>query len=240
MARRTDLQLMIDELSGLEGSQATIRKLAGLLNWDVDKVRKVAERGNADPALPIYVAKASVVKYRGAERGSSVGIYSDVMKVLVNRFGPEKMGYRDIDVFDTSRSGKRGTGVWTHPDLVMVANPRRRSSASEVRRVHAIEVETEDGFDLKSVYQAHAQGRGANYSWVFGSKQPFVSKGDWDRVKWTAEDLGVGLVTFEKPHLMSTWTVHFEPEFRETTSVERAGFLEQTVSAAGIEAIGEW
>lgn len=239
MARRTDLQLMIDELAGLDGSQATVRRLAGLLNWDVEKARRVAERGNEDASQSIYIAKGSVVKYRGKERGSGVGIYSDVMKVLVNRFGP-KMGYREIEVYDTSRSGKRGTGVWTHPDLVMAAYPRRRSSASEPRRLHAIEVETEDGFDLKSVYQAHAQGRGANYSWVFGNKQPGVSKSDWDRVLWTADELGVGLVTFEKPHLMSTWTVHFEPTHRETEPDERKAFLEQTVSAEGIEHVGDW
>lgn len=240
VARRTDLQLMIDELAGLDGSQATIRKLAGLLKWDAEKVRRVAEKGSSDPTLPVFIAKASVVKFRGSEIGSAVGIYADVAKVIINRFGPERMGYRDIDVVDSAKSGKRGSGVWTHPDLVMAAYPRRRSSADEPRRLHAIEVETADGFDLKSVYQAHAQGRGANYSWVFGSKRPGVSKGDWARVLWTANELKVGLVTFEKPHLMSTWTKHFDPVFRETTLEDRADFLKQTVSAANIELIGDW
>jgi len=240
MARRTDLELVIDTLTGIDGSQATVRKLATLLNWDVDKVRRVAEKGNSDPSLSVYIAKASVVKYRRSERGKLVGIYADVAKVISNRFGPEKMGYREITVIDTAKSGTRGTGVWTHPDLVMAAYPKRRSSAHEQRRLHAIEVETEDGFDLKSVYQAHAQGHDANYSWVFGSKQPDVSKSDWDRVLWTVQDLGVGLVTFEKPHLMSTWTKHADPKFTETNAEQRAGFLKQTVSAANMELIGDW
>lgn len=240
MARRTDLQLMIDKLNELDGSQATIRKLAGLLGWDAEKARKVAERGSNDPTVPMSIAKASVVKFRGSELGASVAIYADVAKVIISRFGPEKLGYRDIDVVDSAKSGKRGSGVWSHPDLVMAAYPRRRSSANEPRRLHAIEVETADGFDLKSVYQAHAQGYRANYSWVFGNKQPGVSKSDWERVLWTADELGIGLVTFEKSHLMSTWKLHLEPEFRETDAEERGDFLLQTVSAANIERIGDW
>ena len=240
MARRTEVEMMVDVLAGLEGSQATVKVLAGLLGWDPEKTNRVAKKASADLGLPVSIAKGSVVKYRGREHGSSVGIYADVSKVLVKRFGPEKMGYRDTEVFDTSRSGKRGAGVWTHPDLVMVANPKRRSSADEPRRLHAIEVETEDGFDLRSVYQAHAQGRGANYSWVFGSKQPTVSKSDWDRVLWTAHKLGVGLVTFVKPHLMSTWTIHVQPDFAEVSPDERTAFLTQTMNRTDIEAIGDW
>ncbi len=192
MARRTNVEMIVDTLSGLEGSQAAVRKLAELLNWDPDKARRIAEKAAGDPSLPISIAKGSVVKFRGREVGSSVGIYADVAKVLIKRFGPEEMNYRNIDVVDTSRSGTRSAGVWSHPDLVMAANPARRSSATEPRRIHAIEVETEDGFDLRSVYQAHAQGRGANYSWVFGSKQPGVEKNDWLRVVWTAKELALG------------------------------------------------
>jgi len=114
MARRTDVQMMVDELAGLDGSQATVRKLANLLSWDLEKTRRVAEKANSDPALPVSIAKGSVVKYCGRELGSSVGIYADVSKVLVNRFGPEKMVYRDIVVFDTSRSGAPRTCAPLH------------------------------------------------------------------------------------------------------------------------------
>lgn len=103
-------------------------------------------------------------------------------------------------------------------------------SSSEPRRLHAIEVETAAGFDLKSVYQAHAQGRDANYSWVFGNKAPGVEKSDWNRILWTAEELGVGLVTFIKPHAFGTWTTHREAEHKNTSPEERDMFLERTLS----------
>ncbi|MGE0139682.1 MAG: hypothetical protein AB7R77_17845 [Ilumatobacteraceae bacterium] len=232
MARRTDLALLIDALKDQPGEQASPRKVADLLGWESDKVRRVAERANDDPSIPLYIAKGGVIAHRGSERGASVGIYADVARVIATYWGPRELGLRNIDVIGTSRSGTRGGGVWTHPDLVVAADPARRRSQTEPRRLHAIEVETAAGFDLRSVYQAHAQGRDANYSWVFGSKAPGVEKPDWDRVLWTAESLGVGLVTFAKPHAYGTWTTHREAEHKEPSVAEREMFLKRTMSAS--------
>ena len=108
--------------------------------------------------------------------------------------------------------------------------PQARVQLNSRRRLHAIEVETTEGFDLRSVYQAHAQGRDAHYSWVFGNKAPGVEKSDWSRVLWTAEELGVGLVTFTKPHAYGTWTTHRKADHKEPTLDEREMFLERTMS----------
>lgn len=230
MGRRTDLELLIAMLRAQPGEQASRQRSAALLAWDEAKVVRVATKGSDDPAIPIYIAAGGVIKHRGSERGASAGIYADVARVITDYWGPRKLGLRNINTFDTSRSGRRGEGVWTHPDLVVAADPRRRKSSSEPRRLHAIEVETADGFDLKSVYQAHAQGRDANSSWVFGNKAPGVEKSDWNRILWTAEELGVGLVTFTKPHAFGTWTTHREAEHKDTSAAERGLFLERTLN----------
>lgn len=230
MARRTDLELLIDTLKSQPGEQASPPRLAGLLGWDPDKVRKVASKGNDSPSVPVFIAKGGVIKHRGSERGASVGIYTDVARIIRTYWGPREMGLRNIDVIETSRSGTRGGGVWTHPDLVVAADPARRKSQDEPRRLHAIEVETAAGFDLRSIYQAHAQGRDADYSWVFGSKAPGVESSDWDRVLWTAKQLGVGLVTFAKPHAFGTWTTHQKAEHKEPALDERELFLDRTMS----------
>ncbi len=232
MGRRTDLALLIEALKTQPHEQASPKKLAGLLGWELDKVRSVAAKGNDNASVPVFIAKGGVIKHRGSERGSTVGIYSDVARVITAYWGPRVLGLKNIDVIGTSRSGARSGGVWTHPDLVVAADPARRKSQDEPRRLHAIEVETADGFDLKSVYQAHAQGRDANYSWVFGSKAPGVEKSDWDRVLWTAEELGVGLVTFAKAHAYGTWTTHHKAELKEPTLKERAMFVDRTMTTA--------
>jgi hypothetical protein len=230
MGRRTDLELMIASLKTQSGEQASSRKLAGLLGWELTKVNRIAAKANEDPSVSVFIAKGGVIKYRGSERGVLVGIYADVARVITTYWGPREMGLRNIDAIGTARSGTRTGGIWTHPDLVVAADPARRKSQSESRRLHAIEVETADGFDLRSVYQAHAQGRGAHYSWVFGDKAPGVEKADWDRVLWTAEELGIGLVTFAKPHAFGTWTTHNLAEPKEPTAEEREDFLKRTIS----------
>ncbi len=236
MARRTDVEILANALKKLPGNQASVAKLGAELAWDVAKVKHVVTRAVVIPGMPVYTAKGGVIKYRGSERGASVGLYADVARIIGTYWGPRDLGLRNIATIDTARAGTRGQGVWTHPDLVVAADPRRRESAEEPRRLHAIEIETAAGFDLRSVYQAHAQGRGANYSWVFGSKAPGVDSRDWERVLWTASSLGVGVVTFVKPHAYGTWTTHLEAARRRPTDDEREGFLSQTMSALTREA----
>lgn len=238
MARRTDLQLLTDMLKTQADEQASPARLAGLLGWEVEKVKRVAAKGDSTPSTPIFIAKGGVIKHRGSERGASVGIYADVSRVITSYWGERVAGLRNIDVISTARSGTRRDGVWTHPDLVIAADPRRRKSATEPRRLHAVEVETADGFDLKSVYQAHAQGRDADYSWVFGNTEPGVEKADWDRVLWTAQELGVGLVTFDKPHVYGTWKTHVMAVHKEPSRDEQSAFLDRVMSRSTRELHG--
>lgn len=229
--RRTDMQLLIDTLNEHPGQQASPRRLAELLGWELEKVKRVAEKGDASPFVPLFIGKGGVIKHRGSEGGPVAGIYSDVARIIRDHWGPKELGLRNIDTIMTSRGGTRSEGVWSHPDMVVAADPARRESQQEPRRLHAIEVETAAGFDLRSIYQAHAQGRGANYSWVFGNTTPGVERADWDRVLWTAEELGIGLVAFEKPHAYGTYRVHLVAEHRRPTADEREAFLQRTMSS---------
>lgn len=89
------------------------------------------------------------------------------------------------------------------------------------------------GFGIESVYQAHAQGRGADYSWVLfqrgvdleGSDHP-----DWDRILWAAKELGVGLVGFTNSSSARTWKVEREPKRRDHTKAERRRFHETVLA----------
>jgi len=224
MGRRTNVEVVIDYLKSCTHHSATIRTIARDLGWTAEKVSRVMDRAEMEGAN-LHRARGGAIKYRGSERGASNGLYRDIIKVATRYWAPRTLKLRNISVFDTSKAGQRSAGVWSHPDLVMAADPRRRDSRHEERRLHAIEVETARGFDLKSIYQAHAQGRGATYSWVIGQHDPYEGDDHWGRVKWTAKELGVGLVTFEKPHVFSTWTSWNEPERAKVTPAERERFL---------------
>lgn len=87
---------------------------------------------------------------------------------------------------------------------------------------HTFEIERAGAFDLCSIYQAHAQGRGADFSWV--AFHDLGDLADRDRIMKTATELGIGLVAFTKPNNLQTWTTLIEAHRREPTPTERALF----------------
>jgi len=229
MARRTDVAILVDLLRTVPRNQSSRRRIAALVGWSEAKADRVVDRAISDPSAQVFVGRGGVIKYRGSESGADVGLYADVARVIRSYWGERYAGLRNISVLHTARSGKRRAGVWTHPDLVIAADPRRRDSRHEERRLHAVEVETASGFDIRSIYQAHAQGRGADYSWVFGSLDPGVSDDHWGRMLWTAEDLGIGLVLFEKPGSITTWDTVIPAQRRRVTAAEREDFIQLAI-----------
>ena len=229
MARRTDIDILIDVLRGLPRHQASRGRVGLESGWSADKVERVVRRAVAVTSGAVFIGRGGIVKYRGSERGADVGLYADVERIISAYWGHRSAGLRNVSVLRTARSGRRSAGVWTHPDLVIAADPRRRDSLREPRRLHAVEVETASGFDLRSIYQAHAQGRGADYSWVFGSLDPGVPDDHWDRMLWTAQELGVGLVLFEKPGAFTTWDTILTAERKAVTAKERESFIEVAI-----------
>jgi hypothetical protein len=92
MARAHGLELLMDALKHQSGHQASPARLSGLLGWDLAKVKRVADRGNSDSAVPIYTAKGGVIKHRGSERGAPVGLYDDVAPIIMNYWGRRQQG----------------------------------------------------------------------------------------------------------------------------------------------------
>jgi hypothetical protein len=131
MARAHGLELLMDALKHQSGHQASPARLSGLLGWDLAKVKRVADRGNSDSAVPIYTAKGGVIKHRGSERGA-----------------------------------------------------------------------------------------------------PVVDSKDWNRILWTATELGVGVVTFARAHAYGTWAHEAAASLRTPSPDERDAFLTLTMSAA--------
>ena len=144
MGRRTDPQILVDHLRDQPRNSASPTRLSALTGWPADKVERAIQRGVKDPYLALHIGRGGTVQYRGEEASAQPGIYSDVAEssrvtgVLVNWDFVMTVAF-------SARGGSRGWGTWTHPDLVVSADPRRRRSRSEPPRLHAIEVETAEG-----------------------------------------------------------------------------------------------
>jgi hypothetical protein len=226
MSRRTYAQVLIDQLVEYPKNQGSVRRLAADLAWDEDKVERVVTAAMHEPSTPVERGPGGVIRYRGSETGVTPGIYYDVERVIQDYWAP-KRGLRGARVEITSRSGCRGAGVWCHPDLVMSALPARRRNRDDPPHLHSIEVEVNTGFDIRSVYQAHAQGRGANFSWVFFASSE-ASSPNFERIEWAAEELQIGLVEFTKSGSSSTYRVRREAEPRDVEKEDREIFCENT------------
>ncbi|MBK8166599.1 MAG: hypothetical protein IPK64_11700 [bacterium] len=109
MARRTDIERLAGMLKRQSGHQASARQVAFMLGWETEKVQRVATLGNDDPSVPVFVAKGSVIKYRGSEVGTSVGLYQDIARIIRQYWGERVLRLRNIEVIVTAHSGRRGS-----------------------------------------------------------------------------------------------------------------------------------
>jgi hypothetical protein len=229
--RRTNVELIAAALDQFNNQQASRAKLQQFLGWDDQKFTNALERAFAEPAQRITTGPGGVIKHRGSERFSAggVGIYSDVSRVISDYWAPNVLKAREIEMRITARGGRRGAGQWTHPDIVMLAFPGRRANRTDPKFLHAIEVETHDGFDIRSIYQAHAQAQGADFAWVFTFANA-IDKGDrYDRIHWAAQEIGVGLVEFERPGSSTTYKTIIKAERLEPDPVRRSAFINRVL-----------
>ena len=233
---RSDIGKLCRAIEQHQDQQATLTVLRAELGWPPDKFDRTLAKALADPTACVFMLPSGrSVRFRGSERlggVDGVGLYKDVARVIEDYWGPRRH-CREIVIHRTARAKQRSGRRWVHPDLVMECHPGRKSHPDVVKLIHTFEVETARGFGIDSVYQAHAQGRGADFSWVLFQRGADIESSnhpDWARILWAAKELGVGLVGFSKSSSVSTWDVEREAKRRNHTKAERQGFLETVLA----------
>jgi hypothetical protein len=166
MGKQSYLQQVVNVLIKAEHNRLSVKRIALALEWDEERVNKVVDKARSDASVPLDRGPGGVIRYWGSEKRAAPGIYYDVRRIITNYWAPSR-GLRFPNVHITATHGKQIDGVWSHPDLAMSALPKKRKSVTDPPDLYSIEVEVYTGFDIRSVYQAHAQGLGANQSWVF-------------------------------------------------------------------------
>lgn len=230
--RQTDLERLCHTLACHPLQQASLPILEADLGWNSEKLARVIERGLLDESCAIErVRGGRSIRFRGSEsRGGrgGVGLYHDVARVVERHWAPDRH-CRDIEMFTSARPKRRTGRTWMYPDLVMACHPGRKSTPDQSKRLFAFEIETAKGFTIQSVYQAHAEGRGADYSWVAYQHTPAKKPDenpDWDRILTTARELGIGLAGFAIANAYATWHVDLEAKRRTSTIKQRSFFCE--------------
>lgn len=209
--RRTVVDLLIDDCKRLFpgksdwGTEASITEALckdPTHQWNATRVSSALHRAMEDESIALVSGRGGHIIYGGSD-GS---LLLPAAKGILASWGRSN-GWRFPLVIKTSNAhGGKNAGAWQHPDLIVFADPKRRSSTDAGRQLHAIEVEPAGGFDIKSIYQAFEQGRGADYCWVFsyGSQEDGTAR---RRIERAARELGVGWVEMIKWTAPSTWEI---------------------------------
>ena len=214
---------------------ALIKVLVEEKNWRLIRAEHAVDAALADESIRLKVGRGGSLKYSGTD----ASIYAQVASCLES-WSPKKAWRNPLPIDCHSAKGARGHGDWVYPDLVVLADPVRRTTAVDRLEIHAVEVEHVGGFSIKSVYQAFEQGRGANYSWVMflasdedaaewkahvGPNRPEVPLGSSSslaakqRVYRAATERGVGLVVMRDAHARTSWHEIVAPQRKRTSDI---------------------
>lgn len=240
---RTDVGRLIAVLERVPSQRCSVDGLASQFpGWTRDKLERVIGAAIADPTTQVKRGAGGFIRYTGAERfgeADRVGVYLEVQRIIEKHWEHQPQ-FRDVRVEIVGRARNRSGHEWSCPDLIMHCFPGRRNSPDERRQLHAIEVETAQGFSIRSVYQAHAQGRGADFSWVLFHQLPADPQRstEWERMVWAAKQVGVGLVGFRNSNSYRTWTTFLEPVRRTPTDPERQQFTKLLRDPTEVESAG--
>ena len=234
---RTHVGRLVDFLRE-RGGKAALADIRSHFLWDDTKIdRVIADSGGR--LKRTKMGRRSGVAQIGYELGGrgAVPLYADVHRVLESTWRAKKRWQAAI-ALDTA-VGKRGhTGVWTHPDCVLAYYPAGKGNSTTTARLATFEIEPVGNMDIRSIYEAHAHGRGADHSWVLFCRGTSTSKGekpaDWERIAWAAKHCGIGVISMGNPGNASTWDVLLPAPRR--TDGNRADFIDRAIptSMAGL------
>jgi hypothetical protein len=228
---RTDIDRLLRFVQAQDDGRATYEAIKGKFSWSDEKLGRLVTESDGR-LRPVRWGRSRGLAQTGLERGrrGTVHLYSDVCRVLASTWA-KKCGWQAAVALDTSLNGRARTGSWSRPDCVLVWYPARRTRLDDLPTVSTYEIEAPKRFDIQSVYEAHAQGYGADFSWVVfhrpAAPLPNGPHVDWNRIRWAASATGVGLISYTNPGNAATWQIEADAPRRH--DADRAEFLKRAV-----------
>ena len=157
---------------------------------------------------------------RGA-KGEVIRAIEGKSQFVLEVFGREDQPAINVCAFETGKRAGPEHGSNARPDIVVGAYLRQ-----SMRRpiLHNIEFQGRNTsgrntFTSSDLAQAFTCGRGADYSWVMIYKSARLFKQDknydqWERALWFADRIGVGVILYSDPRLVSTWVCELDAKKR--------------------------
>lgn len=167
-----------------------------------------------------------------------LALYEPIMDQLRARVQNESRFDGEPIVAVTGQQGARRTGgIWSRPDITVVAYKRFKVLAGVHLEVHTYEVKTGAGFDIRALHEARAHRRRAHRSYVIVDYENERHRGQVENLVDEARELGVGLMGFHA--VDSDWEVWYEPPIHHPDPIELDEFLASQLGPS-VEQIRMW
>ena len=160
---------------------------------------------------------------------SEQNLYQPARKILEADWVKER-NYDNAIVEVTAKAGARASGIWTRPDITIVASKSYPYLPGRSFEIVTFEIKKADAIDVRGVFEALSHRRFATASYVLfytGKNSSNTSEPNIARVKDLARDHGVGVISAEDINDYDTWEELVEAR-RNVYNPEEANFFLQT------------
>lgn len=215
-----------NECQGSDELKWTVMRIRAAVRWDTEHPDSRSELKFVPGGKGLRLVENSerVAEGRGA-KAELVRAINGESSTARRIFGNGRRSARHIRGIETGRRAAPEHGSNSRPDIVVGS----KFNESERRHtLHNIEFQgkAKNGgstFTSADVAQAFTTGRGSDFSWVFIHKSSIRRKSDdkydeWDRTLELAQRLGVGIVAYGDPRLVSTWRLILQAKKERRTS----------------------
>lgn len=174
-------------------------------NQLIDSGEIVASRGRGGPLRRVVALQEP----ESPERQKEDALYPPMSKVIETDWAQDRR-YSAWHVVTTARQGRRNTGgIWSRPDLVLVAKRHFAHVPGDHLEVVTFEVKPPDYFDVTAIYEALAHKEKAHLAYVIVAS---LDEGEVaPAIREVAERHGVGIIVASKPDEYETWAEIVRP-----------------------------
>lgn len=144
-------------------------------------------------------------------------LYDPAVKVLQEDWSKDKR-LENFVVQKTARQGRRPTGTWSRPDLILVYVPSYQIIPQKTVEVVTFEIKDYTNFSVAAVYEALAHLRAATKSYVLvriPAEKLAMFEAELEAAVDEAGRFGIGLIVAEKIDDYDTWDELVDAERRE-------------------------
>jgi hypothetical protein len=242
-----------------DGTPVGNKRLREQLGWDPTHYFDVRDRlverkilsigrgrgGSAYRVKPVSVTKtaeqprpAPAPQYRREK-----DLYKPVEEALRDGWS-KTLRHHNYLVQITGAQGRKATGgVWTRPDITVVAVDTYAYVPGKFLEVITYEVKAAGNWGVAGVFEAAAHSRFATQTYLLlhapGGRESIKGE-DLERLQEECARFGIGLGLFQDPSSYDTYDFLVDPERRQPNPAETDRFIEQQLSPANKKLVSAW